>query len=71
MRTFLAELFITLSTSAFAVVLDLSVRFFDSLLCAFSESCFHGRKMEQPQIKVIQLLSAVAMIGAITYQVFV
>jgi len=27
-------------------------------------------KMEQPQIKVIQLLSAVAMIGAITYQVF-
>jgi len=26
--------------------------------------------MEQPQIKVIQLLSAVAMIGAITYQVF-
>ena len=67
MRTFLAALFITLSTSAFAIVLDLSVRFFDSLHYAFSESCFHGRKMEQPQIKVIQLLSAVAMIGAITY----
>jgi hypothetical protein len=27
--------------------------------------------MEQPQIKAIHLLSAVAMIGAITYQVFI
>jgi len=27
--------------------------------------------MEQPKVKVIHLLSAVAMIGAITYQVFI
>jgi len=27
--------------------------------------------MEQPKVKVIQLLSAVAIVGAITYQVFV
>jgi len=48
-----------------------SASFSEPMLCTFSEMCFVRINMEQPKVKVIQLLSAVAMIGAITYQVFI
>ena len=49
----------------------LSASFYEPMLCTFSEWCFVRIDMEQPKVKVNQLLSAIAMIGAITYQVFI